>query len=183
MSWTNIKICMKRNACHQNPFQFSFTNFPKKHFFNIPFANVHLCCFSIFPFIHNIVLNSIIICPLLCIRRFYHSNLHRKTKCKNLQSRMYLCHPNSKNQNYVMGYPPLYQKRKMLTTWIVQISNKYLQFLMGVLVQVEKGWQIALEIGIPWPMKRLKGWLVFSFWVLGVKEGSNDQSTLEVQMI
>jgi hypothetical protein len=125
-SWKKIKICMKKIACHQNPFQFSFFNFLKKDFFNILFLNIHLCCFPIFPFIYNIVLDNTIICPLLCIRRFYHCNLHRKTKCKNLQFRMYLCHPNSKNQNYATGHLPLYQKWEMLTTWIVQlIINTY----------------------------------------------------------
>jgi len=130
---------MKRIACHQNPFQFSFANFPKKHFFNIIFPNVHLCCFLIFPSIYNIVLNNTIICPLLCIRRIYHFNFHRKTKCKNLQSIMYLCHPNSKNQIYVMGPSPLVPKMKNVNYMDCSISNKYLHFIMGVLLQVENG--------------------------------------------
>jgi hypothetical protein len=41
---------------------------------------------------------------------------------------------------------------------------------MGVLVQVENG-EIALEIEISWPMKRLKGGLVFFLLGFGGESG------------
>jgi hypothetical protein len=121
---------MKRTACHKNFFQFSFFNFPKKHFFNILFptfiyvvsrySHLFITVFSITPlFVPYYVLEDFTTLTFIEIPNVKTCNL----EC--------IC--------IIQTHPPLLPKMRNVNHMDCSISNKYLHFIMGVLVQVENG--------------------------------------------